>query len=46
MTIAESVAINRRYNFAQRIEWATNAEWMDNLARIMAPEAMRQCPQK
>lgn len=34
MTIAESIAINRRYNFAQRIEWATDAEWMANLARM------------
>ena len=38
MTIAESIAINRRYNFAQRIEWATNAEWMDNLVRIFSVE--------
>jgi len=38
MTIAESISINRRYNFAQRIEWATNAEWMANLVRIFSVE--------
>lgn len=38
MTIAESIAINRRYNFSQRIEWATNAEWMANLARMFCFE--------
>ena len=39
MTIAESVAINRRYNFAQRIEWETDAEWMTNLVRMFRGES-------